>query len=133
MIIVQMVLTIWLYTKISKARISAIKAGKAKPEDFSVVSSEPEESGIFSRAVSNQFELPVLFYVVILTGIVLKISSWLTVILAVLFLIIRIIHAREMIGESLVFKRRRLFIRSMQVFLLLLIELLVSTLFFLQL
>ena len=129
-IVTQIILTCWLYMKMSKARVSAAKAGKIKPEDYSVVSSEPEELAIYTRALANQFELPVLFYVLILTGITLGVSSLITVFLGALFVIIRIIHAREMLGENRVLKRRKLFIRCMQVFILMIFELVISTFVF---
>ena len=132
MILAQIGLTIWLYGQMSKARVAAVKAGTVKPEDFLVVGDKPEPTAIFMRAVANQFELPVLFYVVILTGITIGVSSWLTVILAFLFVLSRIVHAREMIGENHVFTRRKLFINSVRIFLVLMAELFFSTLFFLQ-
>ena len=132
MVMAQMVLTIWLYIKMSKARFAAVKEGAATREDFSVVGSKPEVTGIYTRAVANQFELPVLFYVIILIGLALDISSWITVMLAFLFVVSRIVHAREMIGENRVMKRRGMFINSMRIFILLLLELLISTLFVLK-
>lgn len=132
MIIAQMVLTVWLYIQMGKARVKSVKDGKASPEDFSVVTNESDETAIYSRAVLNQFELPVLFYVIVLSGMAVGVSSWLTVVLAFLFVISRIVHAREMIGENRVMKRRGMFFNTMRVFILLLIELCISTLFFLQ-
>ncbi len=131
MVMAQMVLTIWLYIKMSKARFAAVKDGTASREDFSVVGSKPEITAIYTRAVANQFELPVLFYVVILIGVALDLSSWITVMLAFLFVVSRIVHAREMIGENRVMKRRGMFINSMWIFMLLLLELFISTIFFL--
>ncbi|KAG1649930.1 Inosine-5'-monophosphate dehydrogenase [Nymphon striatum] len=74
-ILAQMGLTIWLYLQMSKARVKAVKAGEAAPEDFSVVGSKPEVTAIYTRAVANQFELPVLFYVVLLLGISLGVAD----------------------------------------------------------
>lgn len=124
----QIVLTIWLYSKMSKARVAAVKAGTVKPEQYRAAGTdEPEDLAVYTRAVANQYELPVLFYAVIIAGLALRTSSWITVVLAILFVIVRTIHAREMVGENAVFRRRRLFIRSFQVFMLLLIELVIST------
>lgn len=131
-ILAQMVLTIWLYLQMSKARITAIKAGTVTPEDFSVVGSRPEATAIYTRAVANQFELPVLFYVVLIVGISLGISSWFTVMIAFVFVLSRIMHAKEMIGENRVFKRRKMFIYSVRIFLVLMLELFISTIFFLK-
>lgn len=130
--IAQMLLTIWLYIKMSKARMKSVKDGLATREDFSLVNNEHESTAIYSRALANQFELPVLFFVIILSGLAVGVSSWITVGLAFLFVISRIVHAKEMIGENRVLKRKGLFINTMRVFMLLLLELFISTLFFLE-
>lgn len=132
MVIAQVLLTIWLYIQMSKARTKAVKEGLAQRDDFSVVSNEPQITAIYSRALANQFELPVLFYVVILSGIAIGVSSWITVGLAFMFVLSRIVHAREMIGENRVLKRKAAFINTMRIFMVLLLELLISTLFFLK-
>ena len=131
-ILAQMGLTIWLYLQMSKARVKAVKAGEAAPEDFSVVGSKPEVTAIYTRAVANQFELPVLFYVVLLLGISLGVSSWFTVMIAFVFVLSRIMHAKEMIGENRVFKRRKMFINSVRIFLVLMLELFISAIFSLK-
>lgn len=132
MMIGQMLLTIWLYIQMSKARTRLVKDGLAAREDFSVVSNEPDKTAIYSRALANQFELPVLFFVTVLSGIALGVSSWITVMLAFLFVISRVVHAREMIGENRVLKRKGMFINTMRIFLVLLLELFISTMFFLE-
>jgi len=131
-IIAQIVLTIWLYIQMSKARTSAVKQGSVAREDFSVVSNEPDSTAIFTRALANQFELPVLFYVVILTGMIVGVSSWITVALAFIFVLSRVVHAREIIGENRVMKRKGMFINTMRIFMLLLLELFISVIFFLE-
>ncbi len=127
-LIVQMLLTVWLYTKMAKSRFAAVKEGLITRDDYKVVGNEPEQAAIFTRALANQFELPVLFYAVVITGMAIGVSSWITVMLAFLFVLARIVHAREMVGENQVMKRRAMFINSMRVFLLLMAELLISTL-----
>lgn len=127
-LIVQMLLTVWLYTKMAKSRFAAVKEGLITRDDYKVVGNEPEQAAIFTRALANQFELPVLFYAVVITGMAIGVSSWITVVLAFLFVLARIVHAREMVGENQVMKRRAMFINSMRVFLLLMAELLISTL-----
>ena len=130
MLIAQMLLTVWLYGKMAKSRFAAVKEGLITRDDYKVVGSEPEQAAIFTRALANQFELPVMFYAVVITGLAVGVSSWITVILAFLFVLARVAHAREMIGANEVMKRRGMFINSVRVFLLLVAELLISTLFF---
>ncbi|MEM7069225.1 MAG: MAPEG family protein [Pseudomonadota bacterium] len=132
MISAQMILTIWCYYKMSAARVGAVKAGKITPEIYKAVGdAEPEEVRVFTRLVANQFELPVLFYAIILTSLAIGVASWLTVVLAGLFVATRVIHAREMAGEHVVLRRRRIFVQTVRITLLMILELLISTLFML--
>lgn len=129
-IIAQILLTIWLYMQMAKARFAAVNKGEATREDYTVINEEPAASRIQARALENQFELPVLFYATVITGMAIGASSWITVLLAFGFIILRIIHAREMVGENRVMKRRGIFINAMCVFILMVVELFISTLFF---
>lgn len=132
-IVAQIALAIWCYSQMSRARMSAAKAGTVTADIYKAVGdAEPEEIRVYTRLVANQFEAPVLFYALMITGLAVGITSWLTIILAFAFVAFRIVHAREMAGEHVVMRRRRVFIRSMQVLLLMVIELLVSTLLFIQ-
>ncbi|WP_075995710.1 MAPEG family protein [Salaquimonas pukyongi] len=128
----QIVLTIVAYSKLSKARIAAIKAGKVEPETFKATRDEPDELRVFSRAVANQFELPVIFYALVAASLALKVTSWLTVLLAFAFVVFRYLHLQEMTGRHNVFRRRRLFFRSVQIILLMLAEFVLSALLFAQ-
>lgn len=125
----QIVLTIWCYTQMSKMRVAAAKSGTVSPEIYKAVGeSEPEEIRVYTRLVANQFEAPVLFYVMLTAGLAIAVTSWITVILAFIYVALRIVHAREMAGEHNVLRRRKLFIHSFQILLLLVLDLAISTL-----
>lgn len=126
--IANMVLAVRLYTAMAKARIKVVKAGKATTETYRATQNEPEEAAVFNRAVMNQFESPTIFYALIAMSLALGVSSWLTVLLAALYVAIRWRHGYEMIGEHVVLRRRKLFVRSVQVLMVLMIEVTLSTL-----
>ena len=126
--IANMVLAMRLYTAMAKARIKIVKAGKATTETYRATQNEPEEAAVFNRAVMNQFESPTIFYALIAISLALNVSSWLTVVLAALYVAIRWRHGYEMIGEHVVLRRRKLFIRSVQVLMVLMLEVAISTL-----
>ena len=129
----QMAIAFWCYSRMSKARVSAAKAGEIKPEMYVAVGdSEPEALRVYTRVVANQFESPVLFYAIVITGLAIGATSWITVGLAVMYVLFRFRHASEMMGEHVVLRRRKIFIRSMQVLIFMMIDLAVSTLFFLS-
>lgn len=126
----QMFLTILVYSSMAKARMSAGKAGKITADDYKIVGNEPEELAVYTRALANQFELPVLFYAVVLGGLALNCSSWLTVILAFAFVLARYLHVNEMTTTNKVMKRRKYFFRSVQIFMLMLAEFVFSALIY---
>lgn len=133
LVLAQVFITIWCYTQLAKARIAAVKAGEIVPEDYKAVGdNEPEHVRVFTRLLANQFEAPVLFFAMIITGMALGITSWVTILLGALFIVFRIQHAREMTGEHVVLRRRKVFIRSMQCMSLMAFELAFSALFFLE-
>lgn len=132
LILAQVFITIWCYTQMSKARMAAAKAGEITPDIYKAVGeAEPENLRVYTRLLANQFEAPVLFFVMTITGLAVGVTSWLTIVLGALFILFRVQHAREMAGEHVVLRRRKVFIRSMQCISLLGFELALSTLVFL--
>lgn len=65
--IVQAAITLYLYFPMGRARFKSVAAGQAKAHDYKLPKqNEPVEIAKFGNAVSNQFELPMLFFVVCL-------------------------------------------------------------------
>ena len=63
----QMGMALLGYARLSKSRIAAVRAGKLNPEIYKAVGDdEPEDIRVFTRALANQFEAPVLFYATII-------------------------------------------------------------------
>lgn len=76
-------------------RVNSVKTGQLKPKYFLLMQDvkPPENVVKTSRNFSNQFEMPVLFYVVSTLILVTQTTSELTLILAWLFVAFRAIHA----------------------------------------
>ena len=130
-LVAMIVLTLWVFGRTSKARMAAGKEGRITAADYAIVGrDEPEDLAAYTRLIVNLFELPVLFYVLVLSFAVLSIESWLTVALAWSFVVLRFFHARIVIDGNRVMKRRRMFIRGVKVFMLLLLVFCVSLVFF---
>ncbi|MEM9734608.1 MAG: MAPEG family protein [Pseudomonadota bacterium] len=130
-VLANMLLALRLYGTMSKARFRAAKEGRVTVDTYRATQSEPEDLAVFNRAVVNQFESPVLFYAIIAIGLALKITSWLTVILALAYVALRWRHALEMVGDHEVLKRRQLFIYSFYALIGLMAELFISALLWL--
>jgi hypothetical protein len=92
-VIAQVLLVFIAYGLLSLRRTAAIKAGTVKLSDFRANRHEPRESIFIHNNLLNQFQLPVLFYVVCLCLYVTEGNSTVTLVLAWIFVLSRYIHA----------------------------------------
>ena len=78
-----------------KSRFASVKQGQVKPKYFKLMSGQqvPEIITKTTRNFNNQFEVPVLFYVVCTLYISLDVNSLFAVILAWLFVAFRYLHS----------------------------------------
>ncbi len=112
-----MALTIFCMVRLGMLRWAAVNRGEVDPRFFSLFRGyeEPEKLAAYSRHISNLFETPVLFYVIILmafltgqTGDVLLGLSW-------AFVALRFIHSYVHLTSNVVLTRFRMFVLSMLV------------------
>lgn len=77
------------------ARINSARAGKINPDYFKLMTGHevPESVAVTSRAFSNQFEVPLLFYIVTILYLFLMPNDTLGFTLAWLFVFSRYVHA----------------------------------------
>jgi hypothetical protein len=131
-IIAQMLTTTYCYYAMWVARMAAGRAKRITANDYRANKDEPEDLRVFTRLVANQFELPVLFYALVLAILLASTQSWITIGLAWAFVILRFVHAREMITQNRVMLRRKIFFRAIQVLLLMILEFVIVLLFVVQ-
>jgi hypothetical protein len=112
-VLVQVLLTYVIYVMVSARRIGAIKAGAAKPSDFKVPSIEPDPSATAVRNLSNQFELPVLFFAACLSLFVTGGAGLAALVVAWAFVLARVAHAYVHLTSNRLRIRRPLFIVSL--------------------
>lgn len=117
-IMAQVLLIYAIYMLVSARRIGAIKAGKAKSADFKAPFVEPEASAVAVRSLSNQFELPVLFFAASISLFVTGGAGLVAVVVAWTFVAARMAHAYVHVTSNRVLVRRRLFILSLAINLL---------------
>ncbi|MEL7228428.1 MAG: MAPEG family protein [Pseudomonadota bacterium] len=125
-VLANMFLALRLYGLMAKARFKAAKEGRVTVDTYRATQNEPEDVAVFNRAVVNQFESPVFFYAIIAIGLALGVTSWITVVLAAVYVIFRWMHGLEMVGEHKVLKRRKLFINGFYALIALKVDLFLS-------
>jgi len=92
-LIAQVLLVYLVYVLLGIRRRIALTSGRAKPDQFRENRHEPSESVFVSNNLLNQFQLPVLFYVVVLSIYITHGNTILTLALAWIFVALRYLHA----------------------------------------
>jgi hypothetical protein len=88
----QITWTFFLYAWLTVARRRAVKQGKVEYACFALGRDEPREVARITRNLANQFELPVIFYALIVLLSALGRVTTTDVIAAWVFIVGRIIH-----------------------------------------
>jgi len=92
-LLAQVLLVYIVYVVMGRRRYVAVKSGEAKVGQFKTRSTEPASSVTVAANLCNQFELPVLFYVLCLTLHVTNGVNYLTLALMWIFVLTRYFHA----------------------------------------
>jgi hypothetical protein len=91
---VEVVLTFALMLWMGSMRVSLVRSGQVKPEDIALRQPNwPRQVLQVQNAALNQFELPVLFYVLTVLSIITRDADLTFVILAWVFVLLRLVHA----------------------------------------
>jgi hypothetical protein len=91
---VQVALTSFLLFWTGRARVAAVRRGDVHPRDIALRESNwPKRETQIGNAYHNQLELPVLFYVLTILAIITRHADLLFVMLAWLFVVLRLAHA----------------------------------------
>jgi hypothetical protein len=109
-VLVQIFLTMAVYIRLNFAKASAIRRGEVDLARRALHDDAWPESVVkINNNIRNQFEVPVLFYVLVFVLLTLDAVSPLAVALAWLFVASRIAHAWVHVGRNYVPVRRRVF------------------------
>jgi hypothetical protein len=91
---VEVVLTFVLMFWMAGARFAAVRRGDVRPRDVALGESNwPKQETQIANAYHNQLQLPVLFYVLTILAIVTRHADLLFVVLAWIFVVLRLAHA----------------------------------------
>jgi hypothetical protein len=109
-VLAQIVLTLVLMLAMGMQRRRALLDREVTVDDIALDSSRwPGQTRKFANCYSNQFELPVLFYVLCLMAHTTRTADLIFVILAWIFVVCRIIHAYIHTGSNVVARRGGIF------------------------
>ncbi len=106
-------LVLGVYLLLSKRRVGAVRAGRATVSQFKENRDEPAESLAAKNNITNQFEVPVLFHIACIQLQLFDAVTLVTVVLAWLFVVARLVHAWVHLTSNRVLFRRRAFIASL--------------------
>lgn len=118
-VFVQVALTFVLLMRLGAVRVGSLNAGKTKVPDIALgQSSWPPEITQVGNCFNNQFQLPILFYVLVVLALFLRKADLLFVIMSWIFVISRIVHAGIHITSNNVTQRFAAYTVGMVVLLL---------------
>ena len=109
-VLVQVALTLGVYVALIKAKLRAKAAGQVELARAAIDDTAwPESVRKINNNIRNQFEVPVLFYVLAGALWALDAVHEVALIVAWLFVLSRVVHAWIHIGSNYVPARRRMF------------------------
>ena len=115
-VFVQVLLTLCLLVMTGRARFGILKAGQVKVRDIALGERAwPQSVMQLSNAYHNQFELPVLFYALVPLAIITRKADLVFVVLAWLFVGLRLAHAYVHVTSNHVLTRFRIFLAGFTV------------------
>ncbi len=92
-------------------RVQAVRGGEVKPRDIALREPNwPPHVLKIANAFHNQLELPLLFYVLTILAWITKQADLLFVVLAWIFVVLRLLHAAVHVTSNHLGKRAMLFI-----------------------
>ncbi|MGL4494672.1 MAG: MAPEG family protein [Beijerinckiaceae bacterium] len=110
-VLVQIALTFYLGLRLGRARFQAGRAGLVKIRDIALSNDPwPDNVKALSNNYSNQFETPVLFYVLVAMAIFVGSTGYVMQALAWIFVGTRIVHSLIHTGSNNVMRRFQTFV-----------------------
>ena len=110
---VEVALTFVLLYGMAYLRTEAVKAGAVKPRDIALREPNwPPRVTQVANAYHNQLELPVLFYVLTILAVITRKADLLFVVMAWIFVVLRVIQAYIHVTDNYVQRRGLAFIVS---------------------
>lgn len=93
-VFIQIFLTLFIGVQTAVGRVKVIRSGQVHPSKIALDSSNwPDDLRKLGNSLGNQFELPVLFYVLCIVAMLSNMADSIAITLAWVFVVSRIVHA----------------------------------------
>jgi hypothetical protein len=110
-VLIQVGLTLGLLFWLGPARVGALRRGEVRLKDIALGQNAwPDRITKISNTHNNQYQLPVLFYVLALAAILTRTVDWVVVAAAWVFVASRLLHAFIYVTSNDVPQRFRAFV-----------------------
>ncbi|MGQ9425600.1 MAPEG family protein [Gilvimarinus sp. F26214L] len=127
-VLIQIGLTLSLYFALVKAKVRAVKQGSVQMDRIALHDDAwPNEVIKINNNIRNQFQVPVLFYVLVVVAWLTGSVNLIVHVLAWLFVLARMVHAFIHVGSNYVPLRRQVFTAGFLVIVILTVYLIYGT------
>jgi len=109
----QVALTVYVLTRMGQGRVRAVRSGQVKRSEVDDKSAYSETVQKFANNYVSQFELPVLFYLVLLFVLVTGLVDGVLIGLAWAFVVSRLVHSLVHTGTNRVATRFKVFVAGL--------------------
>jgi hypothetical protein len=110
---VQFALTVYVLTRMGQGRVRAVRSGQVKRSEIDTKSAYSETVQRFANNYQSQFELPVLFYVVLVFALATGLADYLLIGLAWAFVGARLVHSFVHTGSNRIATRFKVFVAGL--------------------
>jgi hypothetical protein len=110
---VQFALTVYVLTRMGQGRVRAVRSGQVKYADVDTKSAYSEAVQKFANNYVSQFELPVLFYVVLVFALATELIDLVLIGLAWAFVGSRLVHCFVHTGANRIATRFKVFVAGL--------------------
>jgi hypothetical protein len=110
---VQVTLTVYVLTRMGQGRVRAVRLGQVKRSEIDTKSAYSETVQKFANNYVSQFELPVLFYVVLAFALVTELIDFKLIGLAWAFVGARLVHSFVHPGSNRIATRFKVFVAGL--------------------
>ncbi|MDP1700209.1 MAG: MAPEG family protein [Aestuariivirga sp.] len=110
---VQFALTVYVLTRLGQGRVRAVRSGRVKRSEIDTRSAYEATVQKFANNYVSQFELPVLFYVVLLFALATGLIDFVLIGLAWAFAGSRLLHSFVHTGRNRIATRFKIFVAGL--------------------